>query len=149
MSKKQKLNYTPFHFDKDGELKPPSSYFLATFYILKAYIIAVLANAYGSDTNAILSTFYPQQNQLSIALLIGIPGLVSFAILNWRIELRAKEKQSLLNLVRPLLVMGLLLELLFLAFSIYSAHGQFQWAPGTSLVVTLLLLYFVLTNNRM
>lgn len=145
MAKSNKpLNIYPEHYyDKDGYLKPPKILYFSIVYLLRGYIIIALSSSYGSNTETLLNIFYPQLSLLYIHLIIGIPALVSFVLLTARFTLREKQRFWPLKTIKPLILLGLIMDVILHIHIAQLQYWQFDWVLGGQLFIAWLLLYFV------
>lgn len=145
---KNNLEFHPEHYyDKDGFLKPSRFYIVAIIYMLRGYFISAFASSYGSDTNAILGVLYPNSTALYTALLTGIPALIAGAIITYRSWFRASNKSFILKTIRPLIVLGLLLDLTVQFYVIAASHWAFDLFRALSLFIAIVLIYLCTKNS--
>lgn len=135
--------YPEHYYDKDGYLKPPKILYFSIVYLLRGYIIIALSSSYGSNTETLLGIFYPQLSLLYIHLVIGLPALVSFVLLTARFSLREKQRFWPLKAIKPLIILGLIMDVLLHIHIAQLQYWQFDWILGGQLLVSWLLLYFV------
>lgn len=132
---KNKIQFYPEHkYDKEGYLKPSKIYYFIITYLLRGYLIIIMASSYGSDTNAILGAFYPNGKGLYLNLIIGIPALLALGILTYRSQLREKGKAHALKLVKPLLFLGLLADISVQIYNIAHIHWRFEQVLASMLL---------------
>lgn len=134
MPKKTPEFYPPHKYDKDGFLKPSKIYYFIITYLLRGYLIIVMASTYGSDTNAILGAFYPNGKGLYLNLVVGIPALIALGMLTYRSQLRDKDKAHTLKLVKPLLFLSLTADISSQLYNISLIHWRFDQVLASMLL---------------
>ncbi len=79
------MRYNPFRdYDKYGCLKVPLAFYLGLAFLLRSYVIWVIALSYRQDTGGLLSLFYPSRSEFTMALLVGAPALIVAVIVSLR-----------------------------------------------------------------
>ncbi|MDP2560176.1 DUF2919 family protein [Psychrobium sp. 1_MG-2023] len=76
------MRYNPFaDYDKHGSLKLPWTLLLVMSFLLRSYIVWIVALSYRQDTAGLLTLFYPEPAQFYTALGLAVPSLFCLVII--------------------------------------------------------------------
>ena len=79
------MRYNPFsHYDKYGCLKPPVGLYLCLVFLLRGYMMWVVALSFRQDSARLLGLFYPDKASFFMALLVGIPAVITAGLVSLR-----------------------------------------------------------------
>lgn len=71
------MHYNPFtDYDKHGILKLPWHFYFCLAFLLRSYVIWIVALSYRQDTGGLLSLFYPVREHFTEALLVALPSVI-------------------------------------------------------------------------
>lgn len=135
------------HYDKDGYIKPPTSFYVAILYLLRGYFILIMASSLGAKTQIILSVFYPKSIFIYVHLLVGLPAVLAWIILSYRETLRAKGRGHYLKAVKPLLLIGLVIDFVIHIVIASLMHWSFHWPVALGVVVPIYVVLFLVRKS--
>lgn len=79
------MRYNPFaHYDKYGCLRPPLGLYLSLAFLLRGYLVWIVALSFRQDSARLLSLFYPDKTSFVTALVVGVPALITAAVISLR-----------------------------------------------------------------
>ncbi|MGF1749742.1 MULTISPECIES: DUF2919 domain-containing protein [Vibrio] len=140
------MRYAFEQYDKHGFLKAPIWLWLGWFFLVRAWVVFVVAGASRNEGVTILEYVYPDQKMLYIGLAMGLP----IAIAMWLISLRKPEStyiNGLVNYLKPISLIVVAGQLIHTTYLVNLQHWGFSWTNAVTLV---LLLWFAiyLVNSR-
>ena len=140
------MRYGIEQYDQHGFLKAPIWLWLGCAFLIRAWVVFVVAGASRQEGSQILQYVYPNHTMLYLGLMMGLPVVLGM----WLLGLRTSESHRINYLVSffrgtSLIVVGL--QLLHTVYLIRLEHWQFSWANAITLV---LLVWFAiyLVNSR-
>lgn len=136
--------YPEHYYDKDGVLKPSKIYYFIIAYLLRGYVVITIASAYGSDTNGILKVFYTSSEALYAGMLVGLPGLIAWGLLSYRIQIRERNRERVFKIIRPLLVSGLIIDGVILVRMLNLIKWQFDFALACNMLIYIIITMLVI-----
>lgn len=108
------MRYNPFKdYDKHGCLKVPLAFYLALAFLLRSYVIWIVALSYREDSAGLLSLFYPSRSEFTMALLIASPALIVVLISSLRRLGMPKFVQKLWHNIRAMMIIAAVVQLTF------------------------------------
>jgi len=79
------MRYNPFRdYDKYGCIKLPGLLYLAVAFLMRSYVIWIVALSDRNDGTSLLNLFYPDRTVFTIALVMAIPALLCAALISLR-----------------------------------------------------------------
>lgn len=139
----------PMHYyDDEGRVKPPVFVNWIIAYLMRGFILIIIASSLGSDTNAILGVFYPNHSLLYAHLVISIPAFVAFYLVSNRKKLLDDGKNNLLKLLKPTLLLGLALDFVLHIYIAQVQHWQYSTAAALGMLLPIVFSYIIWRNKR-
>jgi len=109
------VRYNPFtDYDKHGALKVPWAFYLSLAFLLRSYVIWIVALSYRQDSAALLNVFYPSKTQFTASLIIALPGLIVAVIASIRRVGMGFVVEVLWHMIRGLMALAALFQLSYL-----------------------------------
>jgi len=79
------MRYNPFKdYDKYGCIKLPAWLYLVVAFLLRSYVIWIVALSDRNDGASLLNLFYPDRSVFTMALLMALPTVLCAAIISLR-----------------------------------------------------------------
>ncbi len=128
--------FIPLNFyDQHGRVKPHWLIWSTVLFLLRAYIVLIVVSlSFGQDSSTLLAVFYPHSSDFYQVLLLGIPAWGIAVILSFREMISKKGYTWLFGYIKPLLLIGLCLDI---ALNINMAIDQ-QWRFSWSIALSFL-----------
>ncbi|WPC74841.1 DUF2919 domain-containing protein [Vibrio porteresiae] len=137
------MRYSVEQYDHYGYLKAPIWLWFTWVWLIKAWIVLVMAGASQEAGPRLLALIYPQKSHFYTELALGIPAL----LLMWMIHLRRPDGRVMTRVVqrcaRLLTLLSLWAQLGLTSYYVLLQHGQFHWFSAVSIVLCLWLLLYV------
>ncbi|AOW81971.1 DUF2919 domain-containing protein [Vibrio mimicus] len=132
------MRYSIEQYDSQGFLKAPIWLWLGWLFLIRAWVMFVMAGVSREHGSRLLSLIYPDHSLLYVGLAMSVPILS----LMWLITLRNHQRMWVNRIVaqgRAITLLIVIGQFVQTAFHVYLQHGAFHWANALTLV---LLLWF-------
>jgi len=132
------VRYSLEQYDSQGFLKAPLWLWLGWLFLIRAWVMFVMAGVSREHGSRLLSLIYPDHSLLYVGLAMGVPILS----LMWLITLRNSQRGWVNRIVaqgRAMTLLTVIGQAIQTAFHVYLQQGAFHWANALTLV---LLLWF-------
>ncbi|WP_158119910.1 DUF2919 domain-containing protein [Vibrio metoecus] len=132
------MRYSLEQYDSQGFLKAPLWLWLGWLFLIRAWVMFVMAGVSREHGSRLLSLIYPDHSLLYVGLAMGVPILS----LMWLITLRNSQRGWVNRIVaqgRAMTLLTVIGQAIQTAFHVYLQLGAFHWANALTLV---LLLWF-------
>ena len=117
------MRYNPFKdYDKYGCLKLPWALYLALAFLLRSYVIWIVALSNRQDTDSLLSLFYPNRSDFTMALVVALPALLCGVIISVRRVEMPRVGQISWRYIRPLVALAASVQLSYVLWL-----GHLSW----------------------
>ncbi|MGF1773490.1 DUF2919 domain-containing protein [Vibrio wakamikoensis] len=140
------MRYGIEQYDQHGLLKTPILLWLGWAFLIRAWVVFVVAGASRQEGSTILQYVYPNHTMLYLGLAMGLPIVVGM----WLVGLRKSDSTNTNFIVSQLKPVTLFIVILQLAHTVYLVdlqHWQFTWTNAVTLV-SLIWFAIYLVNSR-
>lgn len=140
------MRYSFEQYDKHGFLKSPKWLWLGWLFMAKAWVVFVVAGASRESGSKILNIVYPDHSMLYLGLVMGIPSI----ILMWLVSLRSPDRRWVNRVVgwgKVITLLTVISQFGQSLYHVYLEHGAFSWANGSTMVVLLWFVIYVLKSQ--
>nr|WP_241737464.1 DUF2919 domain-containing protein [Neptunicella marina] len=134
-------------YDEQGRLIPPKALIICHLFLLRAFLVLVIALATRQSGNDILKLLYPLKSDFYLGLMLGIPPLLSLVIISYRQKLWKNNLYWPFNCCKPLLIISLIADLFIHLQQALGVQWAFSWLLALVLVGDLLWVLYLL-NSR-
>jgi len=114
------MQYSPFtDYDKHGALKVPFTFYIGLVFLLRSFVVWVVALSYRQDSGGLLSLFYPSKSEFTMALIIALPSLIVAVVASLRRVGMGWFIQGLWRNVRGFMALAATVQL---GYAVYLGH---------------------------
>lgn len=124
-------------YDDAGRIKPPFFLYLTCLWLCKGFLVLVLSASMRDNATALLTFFYPNNQDWYMSVAPAIFGLVGLLVISLRDVLRARQVLGYQKNIRLILTAGLLVSLAIYISGIVNLSGSFELASGVLILITL------------
>jgi hypothetical protein len=114
----------------------------------RSYFVFVASLSFRQDTSALLAIFYPDKHYFYTSLVIAIPALFALLFVSFRERLWQRAHYLIFKLIKPLILIGLLVDVLFHVAMAERQYWQFSWLIAATVLLDCLCLFFVLRDKH-
>jgi hypothetical protein len=142
------MTASPFkHLDLEGFKPLPFSLLLCLWALMRGYILLLLALASRQQSETLLSLFYPDPQQLYLALALGLPAAMCWLASGYRQRAGHPVYHQIWRLGRWLCLLSASGELLLQLWQLQQQTWIFSWPQAVSLAIGLWCLSYLLLAN--
>ncbi|WP_394150720.1 DUF2919 domain-containing protein [Vibrio maritimus] len=141
------MRYGIEQYDQHGLLKTPVLLWVGWAFLIRAWVVFVVAGASRQEGSTILQYVYPNHTMLYLGLAMGLPIVVGM----WLVGLRKSNSTKTNFIVSQLKPVTLLIVILQLAHTVYLVdlqHWQFTWTNAVTLVSLIWFAIYLLNSRR-
>lgn len=141
------MRYGIEQYDQHGLLKTPVLLWVGWAFLIRAWVVFVVAGASRQEGSTILQYVYPNHTMLYLGLAMGLPIVVGM----WLVGLRKSDSTKTNFIVSQLKPVTLLIVMLQLAHTVYLVdlqHWQFTWTNAVTLVSLIWFAIYLLNSRR-
>ncbi|WP_234495345.1 DUF2919 domain-containing protein [Vibrio maritimus] len=141
------MRYGIEQYDQHGLLKTPVLLWVGWAFLIRAWVVFVVAGASRQEGSTILQYVYPNHTMLYLGLAMGLPIVVGM----WLVGLRKSDSTKTNFIVSQLKPVTLLVVMLQLAHTVYLVdlqHWQFTWTNAVTLVSLIWFAIYLLNSRR-
>ncbi|MBT0586495.1 DUF2919 family protein [Alteromonas oceanisediminis] len=139
----------PLHcYDESGHIKPPLMLYLCAIWLCKGLVVLILSASLRDNATALISLFYPDTGHWYQSVIPAMFGITSLLILSLRDTLRARNALQWQRQVKHILLAGLSVSVIIQLRLVAINHGQFEWASGILLLVSLACAGYLLRSRH-
>ncbi|GAL19846.1 arginine/ornithine antiporter ArcD [Vibrio maritimus] len=141
------MRYGIEQYDQHGLLKTPVLLWVGWAFLIRAWVVFVVAGASRQEGSTILQYVYPNHTMLYLGLAMGLPIVVGM----WLVGLRKSDSTKTNFIVSQLKPVTLLIVILQLAHTVYLVdlqHWQFTWTNAVTLVSLIWFAIYLLNSRR-
>ena len=135
------------HFDNHGRLTPHWGFWASVLFLLRSYSVLIAALSFRQDSSALLSVFYPQQASLYQSLFAGIPVIVAVGCVSFREALAKRSLDWAFQLIVPLLVVGVIGDIVHYLWVAMDMHWRFSWAAAIAFAGNIIVALYLLRSR--
>lgn len=146
MSKKLALPLN--HYDENGRIKPPVTFWFCALFLARSYFIFVASLSFRQDTESLLNVFYPNHNELYIGLTIGLGAVLALLLVAFREKWWNSRWDKLRFFIKPLLLIVICLDFSYQLKIAFDNHWMFLWPVAIFSLVDLVLFYWVIKSRH-
>lgn len=144
IEKSKTLIPLPLHcYDEAGHIKPPFWLYLTSLWLCKGFLILVLSASMRDNATALVTFFYPNNQDWFISVAPAIFGLAGVVILSLRDVLREREALGYQKQLRLTLTAGLCVSLATQFANVYSMGGGFEMSSAVLILMSFSFLGYV------
>ncbi|MGR5093634.1 DUF2919 domain-containing protein [Vibrio maritimus] len=141
------MRYGIEQYDQHGLLKTPVLLWVGWAFLIRAWVVFVVAGASRQEGSTILQYVYPNHTMLYLGLAMGLPIVVGM----WLVGLRKSDSTKTNFIVSQLKPVTLLIVMLQLGHTVYLVdlqHWQFTWTNAVTLVSLIWFAIYLLNSRR-
>jgi hypothetical protein len=124
------------HYDDAGRIKPPLWLYGLILLGCRDLLLLIFALAIRSQTSQLLALFYPNHEQFLYYVLMGGPFLICFVLLGFREKCWQRSHVNWCRLLKPLMLTGFTLQLLYQLTLLQLAHWEFHFGAALTLAIS-------------
>lgn len=137
------------YYDEAGRIKPSNALLICLWYMCRTYLVFVATFSYRQDSAGLLAFFYPHKSYFYGGLIIAVPALMVVLLVSFREKLFNTSFVILFKLIKPLMLMGLLLDVIFHVLVAQQQKWQFSWVVAISVLLDVLCMYYVARDKHL
>lgn len=139
------MKVAPFkHLDLEGRRPLPFSLQLCLWALMRGYILLLLALASQQQSQILLALFYPDPQQLYLALALGLPAAITWLASGYRQRAGHPLYHRIWRLGRGLCLISAAGELLLQLWQLQRHGWYFSWPQAASLAIGIWCLSYLL-----
>ncbi|MGR5284786.1 DUF2919 domain-containing protein [Vibrio maritimus] len=141
------MRYALEQYDQHGLLKPPVWLWLGWAFLIRAWVVFVVAGASRQEGSNILQYVYPNHTMLYIGLAMGLPIVIGM----WLVGLRKSESNKtnfLVSLLKPVTLAIVAMQLVHTGYLVNLHHWQFSWPNAVTLVLLAWFAIYLINSRR-
>jgi len=124
---------------------PPNLYYICCGFLARAWIVAIVQVVSFNQQQPLLNIFYPVKHSFYLSLILGLPALFTLVLNRY-----PKRGHRLLHhLVKPLLGIGLVIDIALQIINITSHQFTYSMANALLLTISIWFLLWVITSHRL
>ena len=140
----------PLHnYDEGGRILPPRALWWCLLFIAKSFIIFGFSLTLPEQSEHLLNMFYPKKDELYTGLILGSVAIPCALLVSFRNKIWSAHKELLFAFLKPMLIAGLIGELLFSVKLADQQYWSFSWGIAFSLVLNVLALYWAVSSKHL
>lgn len=141
------MNY--IDFDLEGRVKVPVGFYLVLVYLLRGYFIWVISLTHRENPGLIISLIYPLPSVFYTSMLIGIPGLMAYALFLSKGRLWTRLENKVWPIFWYLIPIGLFADLALQGMSMSQSHFLVHWSGPVIFLFGAYLTWYWLSSKRL
>ena len=139
----------PLHcYDESGHIKPPLILYVLALWLCKGVLVLLLSVSMRNDTKALITLFYPNNQDWYISTIPAFFGLTGLVALSLRENLRKRQVSLLQRNIKFILGMGLLSILTIQLTQVVSQAGLFSLTAAVFILVSLSFGLYLLRSKH-
>lgn len=136
------------YYDEAGRVKPAAALYLCIVFLSRSLLILIGSVSVRENGEQLLALFYPEKGYLYISLAIAFPAFLALLLLGFREKIWNADRCWMFSFIKPLLILSVLADLGLHIMLASIAHWQFSWVIALTLLIDLLILYFLLQDKH-
>ena len=131
------------YYDDSGRILPPKWLYAMLLLFSFDWLAFIFSLASRSQTNALLSLFYPHRVSLGLALLSSFPIVIGFILISQRERLWKHGLTQWCTWLRPLILTGMTISLIVQWYHASAIHWGFDLITAVKMMLSIVGLYCV------
>ena len=136
-------------YDESGRILPPSWFYGVLLFLCIDWLAFIFSLASMSQTNELLTFFYPQKATLGLGLVASLPVLASLLLVSQRERLWKREIKVWRHAVLPLVQTGVVALLIVQIYYSMQHHWGFELMTGAKLTLYSMSLYAISKSRHL
>lgn len=136
------------YYDEAGRVKPALALYLCIAILSRSLMILIGSVSVRENGEQLLALFYPERPYLYVSLAIAFPAFLALLLLWFREKIWQAGKCWMFSCIKPLLIISVFADLCLHIIVASSQRWQFSWVIAITLLVDLLVLYFLAKDKH-
>lgn len=136
------------YYDDAGRVKPAAGLYLCIVFLSRSLLILIGSVSVRENGDQLLALFYPEKQYLYISLSIAFPAFLALLLLGFREKIWHANRCWMFSCIKPLLIFSVLADLSLHIMSANVEHWQFSWLIALTLLLDLLVFYFLVKDKH-
>ena len=136
------------YYDDAGRVKPSVAVYVCMAFLSRSLLILIGSISVRDNGDQLLAIFYPEKQYLYISLAIAFPTFLVLLFFSFREKIWHNNRYWIFSCIKPLLIFSVLADLGLCIMLANINHWQFSWSIALTLLLDLLIFYFVVNDKH-